>query len=120
MLLNDLYFLESVSDSEGTLAFHISIKADHPIYKGHFPGQPVTPGVVLSEMVKELLENYLGKPLEMVNMRQCKFLAPHSPLRYPRLVITIKQNGGDGYPVQAAGSSGEEVFFKLSAGYRAA
>ncbi len=120
MLLNDLYFLESVSDTEEGATFHILVKKDHPLYQGHFPGRPITPGVVLAEMVKELLENHLGKPLEMVRMRQCKFLSAHNPVQNPQIGISVSWTPGDEYTVQANGSFQSEVFFKLSAGYREA
>ncbi|ODS82594.1 MAG: hypothetical protein ABS46_08440 [Cytophagaceae bacterium SCN 52-12] len=120
MLLNDLYFLQSVSDTGETVTFDLLVKVDHPLYKGHFPGRPVTPGVVLAEMVKELLESLLGKSLEMVRMRQCKFLSAHDPGRYPQIGISVSWTPGDEYTVQASGSFQSEVFFRLSACYREA
>ena len=118
MLLNDLCFLQSVSDTEGGATFHILLKDDHPLYKGHFPGQPVTPGVVLVEIVKELLENHLDKSLDMTSMRQCKFLSAHNPVQNPQVAISASWTSGDEYTVHAVGSSQSEVFFKLSACYR--
>lgn len=120
MLLNDLYFLQSVSGTEGAATFHILVKEDHPLYKGHFPGQPVTPGVILAEMVKELLENHLDKSLEMVRMRQCKFLSAHHPAQHARMEISVSWTPGDEYTVQANGSFQPEVFFRLSACYKEA
>ncbi len=119
MFLNNLYTIEDVSGSEGTAVFEIRLRADHPLYQGHFPGQPVTPGVVLGEVVKELLENRLKERLLMVGMRQCKFLAAHDPSEAPVMKITVKWTDEDGYNVQAGGTSGPETFFKLSASYKA-
>jgi 3-hydroxymyristoyl/3-hydroxydecanoyl-(acyl carrier protein) dehydratase len=34
----------------------LPIAADHPAYSGHFPGQPVLPGVVLLDAVLHALE----------------------------------------------------------------
>ncbi len=118
MLLNDLCFLQSVSDTEGGAIFHVLMKDDHSLYRGHFPGQPVTPGVVLAEIVKELLENHLDKSLEMTRMRQCKFLSAHNPVQNPQIEISASWISGDEYTVHAAGSAQPEVFFKLSACYR--
>ncbi|MEJ0079486.1 MAG: hypothetical protein WDM78_00620 [Puia sp.] len=35
--------------------------ADQAIFSGHFPGQPVLPGVCMMEMVAEVLGVYLKK-----------------------------------------------------------
>jgi 3-hydroxyacyl-[acyl-carrier-protein] dehydratase len=35
----------------------LPITADHPAYSGHFPGQPVLPGVVLLDAVLHALES---------------------------------------------------------------
>lgn len=118
MLLNDLCFLQSVSATEGGATFHVLVKDDHALYSGHFPGQPVTPGVILVETVKELLENHLGKSLEMTKMRQCKFLSAHNPVQSPQIEISASWTSGDEYTVHAAGSAQAEVFFKLSVCYR--
>lgn len=118
MFLNDLYTIQNTSVSEGTASYQIKVTAAHPLYKGHFPGQPVTPGVILVEIVKELLENYLGKSLEMSKMRQCKFLSAHNPVQNPQIGISVSWTSGDEYTVHAAGSAQPEVFFKLSACYR--
>jgi len=34
----------------------VCIPANHPAYAGHFPGQPVLPGVVLLDMTLQVLE----------------------------------------------------------------
>lgn len=58
----------------GATTLHVA--HDHPSFAGHFPGQPVLPGVVLLSMVMEALQSRLGTPAQI---DQAKFLAPVLP-----------------------------------------
>jgi 3-hydroxyacyl-[acyl-carrier-protein] dehydratase len=51
---------------------------DHPALPGHFPGQPVVPGVVLLDRVLEAVEREAG-PLGALSLPQVKFLQPLLP-----------------------------------------
>jgi predicted LPLAT superfamily acyltransferase len=55
------------------------IAADHPALDGHFPGNPVVPGVIVLEQVQRALEERIGA-LRLTGLPQVKFL---SPLRRP-------------------------------------
>ena len=51
---------------------------DHPALPGHFPGNPVVPGVVLLDEVLSLLESLHGA-LPALRLPQVKFLQPLLP-----------------------------------------
>jgi len=55
-----------------------SIPADHPSLPGHFPGQPIVPGVVVLERVLEAIEATQG-PLGPLRLPQVKFVQPLLP-----------------------------------------
>lgn len=55
----------------------IRIAADHPSLPGHFPGDPVVPGVVLLDRIEALIERATGARL--VRIAAVKFLAPLRP-----------------------------------------
>lgn len=57
---------------------HFTIPADHPALPGHFPGQPIVPGVVLLDRVIEAIEAGHG-PLPPLRLPQVKFLQPLLP-----------------------------------------
>jgi 3-hydroxyacyl-[acyl-carrier-protein] dehydratase len=51
----------------------------HPALSGHFPGEPVLPGVVLLEEAIDAAEEWLGPGLAVVGVPQVKFMAPLGP-----------------------------------------
>jgi 3-hydroxyacyl-[acyl-carrier-protein] dehydratase len=55
----------------------LCIDAAHPALPGHFPGQPLVPGVVLLEQVALALRAWRGQRLARVV--EAKFLAPLLP-----------------------------------------
>ncbi len=57
----------------------ICVPATHPALRGHFPGAPVVPGVLLLECLLEAAEAQLGAPLCIRGLPHAKFLAPLKP-----------------------------------------
>ena len=57
---------------------HFTVPVDHPALPGHFPGQPVVPGVVVLDRVIEAIEAGHG-PLPPLRLPQVKFLHPLLP-----------------------------------------
>ena len=57
---------------------YFTIPADHPALPGHFPGQPIVPGVVVLDRVVEVIEAGHG-PLPPLRLPQVKFLQPLLP-----------------------------------------
>ncbi len=55
----------------------LCIDADHPSLPGHFPGQPVVPGVVLLDRIASVLARAGLGPLARIEA--VKFLAPVLP-----------------------------------------
>lgn len=61
----------------GGICEHFHIAASHPALAGHFPGNPVVPGVVLLERVCAVVESRSG--LRVTGIPQVKFLHPLRP-----------------------------------------
>jgi 3-hydroxyacyl-[acyl-carrier-protein] dehydratase len=55
------------------------VPIDHPAFAGHFPGQPIVPGVVLLDHVVWLVQAHLGVPGGGWQIAQAKFLSPCGP-----------------------------------------
>lgn len=71
--------------------FRLRLHPDHFIYQAHFPGEPVTPGVCIVQIGKELMEELLGKSLEIKSVKNVKFLSVISPNDTPEITYTIKK-----------------------------
>lgn len=74
MKVPEFYVLSSLDvagkDVKGTISFNSA----HEIFKGHFPGQPVVPGVCMVRIVKDVLEKITGDKLWLKESKQIKFL----------------------------------------------
>jgi|GEM_PF-384204 len=84
-LLNDLFRLGAAPSAEQS--GEITLNADHPIYRAHFPGQPITPGVITVQIITEVLEQELGRRLTLREVKNVKFLIPIIPTETPRIFI---------------------------------
>ena len=54
----------------------IKIAQDHPSLIGHFPGNPVVPGVVLLDHVRQCVEEWKHSTLDTAYLTSVKFLSP--------------------------------------------
>ena len=57
----------------------ICIHASHPSLSGHFPGNPLVPGVVLLAHVIDTTEKWYEGKVQVTGMPAVKFLAPVRP-----------------------------------------
>jgi 3-hydroxyacyl-[acyl-carrier-protein] dehydratase len=58
-----LFVDEIVSESETGLVARRTFRADEDFYRGHYPGAPITPGVLLCEAVFQTGALYLARQL---------------------------------------------------------
>ncbi len=105
-----------MQQSDTGLSCRIVFDAAHDIFGGHFPGQPVVPGVCMMEIVKELMQQMLGSTLMMRAAGNVKFLGLITPDVQPVININWKQTD-EGYKVNAAFKNEAAFLFKLDGHY---
>lgn len=119
-ILTDFYTLNSSEKAEnGSFVANISLNKDHEIFKGHFPGNPVTPGVCMMQIVKELTEEFTGKKLFLKSASNVKFMAIINPFETPDLMLQLDINEGEEeIKVKNTTSFGETIALKMSVNYK--
>ncbi len=74
-----------------------AIPADHPCLPGHFPGQPIVPGVVVLDRVLAAIEAQHGA-IGVLRMPQVKFLQPLLPEQTARIELQPLSDALDAPP----------------------
>lgn len=88
-LKNNLYIIKS-SDVEKR-SFLIELLPNSIIYKAHFPGHPITPGVCIVQIVTELLQEFMHKNLVLKTIANAKFLSIINPEEDKEVIFNIKK-----------------------------
>ena len=117
-LLNSLYSIQSKDVTDSLVRYDIHMDASHFIYQAHFPGEPITPGVCIIQIAKELLEDHLRRELKIQMVKNVKFQNVISPLETPDITYAFEKisvNDSDkAYKVQALIYSDNISMAKLS------
>lgn len=119
-ILTDFYTLQSYEQAEnGSFTAYISLNKDHDIFKGHFPGNPVTPGVCMMQIVKELSEEFTGLNLFLKSASNVKFMAIINPFETPDLTLQLDiTQTEEEVKVKNITSFGETIALKMSVNYK--
>ena len=117
MLLNDFFTINETVKSETEIWAALLIHRNHKIFEGHFPNQPVVPGVCMMQMVKEILEQVIGKETNLTQAADMKFLAVINPLENNLLHASIKYTADETGAINIVASlfKDELVHFKCKA-----
>ena len=102
MLRGILYETVSVDDAGAT----IRLLPESPVYKGHFPGYPITPGVCLVEIALELMGE-----MQLVAAKNIKFTSPVIPSETAELRFNLS---GEGNSRSVEILAGETLCAKMS------
>lgn len=114
MLTKDFCAIENLESLPGSVKATLLWNAGHAIFAGHFPGQPVVPGVCMLQVTKELLESGLDRKLVLKESGQMKFLQFIDPKHTPSSEIIITYTETDGqYKVGASIQKEQVIFFRF-------
>jgi 3-hydroxyacyl-[acyl-carrier-protein] dehydratase len=115
ILLNGFFTINDTVKSQTEIWAELFINADHKIFEGHFPNQPVVPGVCMMQMIKEILEQVIGKETNLVQAADMKFLAVINPLENNLIHASIKYAANETGAINVVASlfKDELVHFKF-------
>ena len=94
MLRGILYELVSADAAGAT----IRLLPESPVYQGHFPGYPITPGVCLVEIALELMGEMADQvgpdgKVRLVAAKNIKFMSPVLPTETTELRFNLAGEG---------------------------
>ena len=115
-LKESFYQIKEIQHTDTSVFFTVCLNPSHFIYAAHFPGNPITPGVCITQIVKELTEELVQTPLFMKIVKNLKFTQVINPLQHPEVtfILSNPQKDETGYRVTASVESNGEVFAKMS------
>jgi len=123
MLLEDFYTIQEIDPSDKeNIKVSIELNKNHEIYKGHFPGNPVVPGVCLTQLIKELVENIEAREVKLVYAANIKFMAVVNPEINNLLQIDLKIKHDDEQNIIKVNSVTyykDKVFYKFKGNFKA-
>ncbi len=114
MLFENKYYKILDAKVDGLDAvYHIALLPDCDVYRGHFPGNPVSPGVCNIETIKECAMLLTGKRLQISTIKQCRLTAVASPALCPEVDVTLSLLPTDnGFAVTARIADAERTYME--------
>lgn len=115
-LINEMFSIVSKGDR-----VRIKLHPEHVIYAAHFPGQPITPGVCVVQMIGEILQEKEGRMMELDTITNLKFIQPLSPVDTPEVDVVFDSISYDAQgrcKVRGTVANEDTIFTKFSVIYR--
>jgi len=90
MLIKDFYKIQATRNVDAnTIHVTILLNKNHNVFNGHFPGNPITPGVCMIQTIKEITQNHVKRNLFLQGISNVKFTALINPNINPELVLEL-------------------------------
>ncbi len=113
-LENNYYKIISRQSNGLSGVFHIALCPDCDVYRGHFPGNPVSPGVCNIQTIKECAEKLTEQQLQISNIRRCRLTAVATPTTSPELEVDINLTPTEtGYIITSTISDNTRTYMEL-------
>jgi len=122
MLLNNFFYINDIKSEENSRNFNVDLvlNKQHEIYNGHFPENPIVPGVCLIQIIKEVLSKILNKDLLLFHSDNLKFMSVVNPEINNNISANIKilDMGKNIIRIESTIFSGETIFFKFKGNFK--
>lgn len=115
--MNDkLYAIKNITEiAYGSWNSEISLNKDSKVFEGHFPGQPVLPGVFMLEIIASVLSEITSGSRKLVEGDNIKFLSVLDPGVDSNIAVTMNFTISDEriYNVKSELSGNGKTFLKF-------
>lgn len=109
--MNGYFKILSRSVTGNLNIMEVELNPDAQVYEGHFPGNPISPGVCNIAMIRDCASEAAGRRLDTVAVSRCRFLNLVTPekTRHLRIELTLEQSSGHQFAIQAKIYHGDTV-----------
>ncbi len=104
MLIGNLYHITASSQEDNLIHATIKLNPAHRIFEGHFPGNPVVPGVCQIQMVQEVLNELTTHQYELKKTGYIKFLHLINPVTDDTVWMELRIEKQEDYLTQVSAS----------------
>lgn len=104
-MASKVYRIENIEHNGGRVLARIVLDPESDIFKGHFPGQPILPGVCSVQMLGEIMSAVSGKEVFINEVNSCKYLKTVDPLHEQELNIDMEYSYSEGKIAAVASGS---------------
>ena len=115
-LKNNYYkLLEARRQDVATGIYHVALLTDCDVYRGHFPQEPICPGVFNMQMVKECTEAFVGKKLHQTSVKQCRLVSLMTPTKCSEVDVRIDvlSASESSFTIKASIFDQEQIYMEL-------
>ena len=118
MPLDNFYRYKIDKHIDNEIYAFVHVNKTHKIFEGHFPSQPIIPGVVQILMIKEILSHCLNVEMQLNSSKSIKFLSMINPNETDAIQVSIAYKIEDGnYNINARLHHQEQNFLKFRGVY---
>ena len=111
-----LFQIEQISNDDCRYTFTSKVEPLHEIFKGHFPENPVVPGVCTMAMIKDCCASVLSRDVKYDYVKEVKFISAIIPSIHREVLVDIElKSVGDKTNLSARVLFGVVVMMKLRA-----
>ena len=116
-MYTDLFKITSIENAAPEVArVAVELNEHHKIFEGHFPGEPIMPGVCLIDMIKIVTGKLKERRLFLKSGKNIKFIAKIDPFvnKHLLLDLKIKEKEGSEFEVSCTTFFEDTIFFKFA------
>ena len=97
MLNEQFFYIENIDadTNKDSLIVEIVLNPLHEIFQGHFPENPIVPGVCFIQMITEIFSAFIKKDLRLIKSNSIKYQHFVDPRLNSKLYFEIKYNSID-------------------------